>query len=590
MTQITDHMAAAGKNCSALSLFNVRTPADFELAAYRSGQWKSRFYRHGELAAPDARFFPEIYLDCEIELAGPEFPDRDTELLTAEHGEDGWKLVLDRYGYLCIINRRNGLPVVKSRLPVTTYTEKRFRAGLVMANVAYLSRQRPWREEFFSYCRARVFAARTVDGALRQVGDAPLENPELPVVPLRWHIPADSPLKSFRAFNTVRMELWNSPSDAGGPQVSGDFPSAGTVFPRYDAASDTLSLFTGPEFLCSQTYWINTRITGARAGRTRLRMYMSFNNNMPNMAPVFFWSTDRIAWNKVKLLEPADEAGRFLPLLEAPADDFYLSSSIPFQEPERYELLKWAEAQPFTRVEELGKSLGGRPIHLITATDFTVPDTEKKHFMFIIGQHSPQEIIGAHSIRPLLEKLGAEPEMLKKMAFHVVPTVNVDCAALVSNGCNLDGWNTNRCWNENIQPEIACIQDWIRGRNHGFELFIDIHAWGVWRNHALLWFNREVYGKYAGTHMETSMARQERFFELLEEHCGIRRDDTVDFPFRGCGAKDWMLENHPECLVYDLEMSTCSNFDPRTGHTVPVSGDTLRMIGLGWAELFRGLL
>ncbi len=577
-------------NTSGLNLFTVKEFADFELISYDSGRWQSRFYRQNELSDPNLAFFPEIYVELEVELAEPVFPDDDIELLTAEHGDGGWKLLLDRHGYLRVVNRRDDSLVVVTRLPVVTYTEKHFRAGVVLANIAYVARNRPNAEEFFGYCRAQLFAARSSDSELRRLGDFPLEKPEMPVVPLRWSIPPGSPLRSFKAYNTVRMELWNMKDDPGGPRVSTDFPCSSRVFSKYDAAGNVLHLFTGPEFVCSQTYWVYARVSGAEAGRSKLRMHMSFSNSMPNMAPVFFWSRDRVTWQKVKLLEPADDAGRFYPLLEAPAEDFYIASSIPFQETERYELLDWARTLPFVKIAEIGQSVGGRPIHLLTASDNTVPDKDKKHFMFIVGQHSPQEIIGAHTIRPLLETLAETPELLKKMAFYVVPTVNTDCAALGSNGCNLDGWNTNRCWAENIQPEVACIQQWTKAQPHGFDLFIDIHAGGTWRNHTLLWFNRDVYARYAGAHLEQSMAGQDLFFELAARHCGLRKVDACEFPFRGFGAKDWMLMNYPECLVYDLEMSTCSNFDPRVGHTVEVSQDTLAMTGRGWAELFRGML
>ncbi|HOG51369.1 MAG TPA: M14 family zinc carboxypeptidase, partial [Lentisphaeria bacterium] len=390
---------------------------------------------------------------------------------------------------------------------------------------------------------------------------------------------------------TVRYELWQLPDDQpGGPYPDQNFPGASLVFSRYNDQDDTLHLLTGPEFLRTDSYWLYTRIKKARPGQTKLRLYLSKYNAMPNMAPVFFWSTDQRHWQRATLLEPSTGAGLFQPLLTAPAEDFYLSSSLPFLDLEREELCRQAAALPYINQEIIGHSVAGNPITMLTATDLTVPPASKQDILIIIGQHSPQEMIGGHAILPLLTELANQPGLLQRLALHIVPTVNVDAAAYGSNGANLNLFNTNRCWFENPQPETEAIKSWCLREPRRLLLFFDWHAGGVWRNHTLLWFNREVKNTYAPNTAERLEQRQQTVFELLGRHCGIRPEDSVEHPFRNFCATDWFLVNFPECLPLTLEFSTCRNFDPRLGHTVPVSQDTIAMIGRQLAVVLQELI
>lgn len=572
-----------------LNFATVKKADDFLLVDYHQGAWTSRWFPDGKLADRRQEFFREITLEASLELTTL-FPDDDITLLEGAHGEDGWRLVWNRHGYLHVINRGNGQRLASSRLPLATYVDKSCRIGFLVSNLAYGRACRGDLADTINYSQISLFAAQNQSMPLRPVFSRIFEHQTVPPVPTEWLVPEKSPVASFRAYNTVRHELWQLPDDQPGPCPDQDFSGASRVFGRYDAKTDTLHLLTGPEFLRTDSYWLCTRIRKARPGRTRLRLYLSKYNAMPNMAPVFFWSTDRRHWQPATLLEPSTETGLFQPLLTAPAEDFYLSSSLPFLDLERDDLCRQAAALPYVSQETIGHSVAGNPIVLLTATDPAVPASSKQDILIIIGQHSPQEMIGGHAILPLLTELAARPGLLQRLALHIVPTVNVDAAAYGSDGLNLNLFNTNRCWLEDPQPEIEAIKSWCRREPRRLLLFFDWHAGGTWRNHTLLWFNREVKNKYAPAFAERLDQRQQTMLELLGRHCGIRPQDGIEHVFRNCCATDWFQVNYPECLPLTIEFSTCSNFDPRVGHTVPVSADTVAMIGRQLAAVLQELL
>jgi hypothetical protein len=386
------------------------------LVQYQAGQWDSEYYQNGRLNNLQTGFFQEIYLECELRQQTI-FPDQDQDILRAENHDDAWILRWDRHGYLVLARYKTNSLLAVSKLPVAVYVDNSCRVGLVISNPAWCFRNYSYVNELFRYCRIQLLASRNTEDSFKVVADVPLETPEMAVVPSAWEIPSGSPLISFKAYNTARYELWNSVNDPDGPVISTDFTACSRAFSAYNATEKTVTIFTGPEFIRSQSYWLYCLVQGAVPGLTKLRMHLSCFSGMPNMAPVFFWSRDRKVWQKIKLLEPTDDRERFCPLLLAPAENFYLSSSIPFVSEERRELLEWAKSYSGIKIMEIGKSPGNIPIELLKISDWTVDDAEKQHFMFIIGQHSPQEMIGAHCMRALLQELLTDAGLSKKWRF-----------------------------------------------------------------------------------------------------------------------------------------------------------------------------
>jgi len=655
-----------------ITFATVATPADFALFSCQRGEWKSAFYEDGDLRDPEARFFPELFLELHLSRdLGAGLPDRDTVLIRGEGTPEGWRLVVDRHGYLELRTLAEKPIKFRAPTPLTTFASETFRLGLVLANVCRVWRGSRWWREALTYSRVMLLGARDDHGPLRPLGEWPLEAPNLSPVPQRVIVPAESWVVDARAFNTVRYELFEDrepvptanqptrhtergttdgvpaqttserkflggglgenlfpkrlpprersdqkrpsgkqpprsgsrqhdasppgphcPTASSGssptPHFSGDFPDSSRVFAFRGADQDAVDVFTGPEFVRSDSYWVLTRVSGARPGRTRLRLHTTtgYARRTPGMSPRFFWSPDREVWEELPLVEPTDESGRFFPLLRAPAESFYLSTSIPFMQHELAQLLDSVESLPFVSRKTLGASVAGRPITLLTMTDETVADDSKAHVVFIVGQHSPMEMAGAHLIAPLCRWFAARPDALRSLAVHCVPVVNVDCAAHGSDGMNLNLRNTNRCWFDDIQPETQCIMDHFDAQPWNPDLFLDLHAGGCWRNHTLLRLDPAFIRERFGAHGDDLVARQTAVNELLERHAGMRCVDGIDHQFRECCAKDWFKVRFPDCISCDLELSLCTYFDPVERVTKPVTQHSFDVVGAGLAAAF----
>ena len=574
---------------NGITFRTVKTPADFALFSYDGEHFESPYYLDGRLVDDAGPFFPELFLDLTVthDFSGG-MPDHGTVLVHADGEPNGWELVVNRYGYLEF--RAPGDPPVAFRAPtpLSTFATETFRLALVLVNVCYLRRDTPWWREALTYSRVLLFGARSEDAPLRKLGDWPLESPGTQPVPAAVDFPEGSWVRRAEAWNTIRYELFEADRIPADEHIEQDFPDASRVFPFIGREPDTLDVFTGPELVRSDSYWVFTRIVGAKAVRTRVQLHLSlgFAGLGPGMAPRFFWSKDRENWQELPVIEPTDQAGRYYPLVEAPAESFYLSTSVPFMQTELTALLESVETNPLVRTETVGTSVEGRPISLLHITDPDVPDDRKVHVYMTIGQHSPMEMVGAHFIHPMIDYFEQHAEILRSLAVHCVPVVNVDCAAYGGDGMNMNLWNTNRCWFENLQPETRCIIEYLDSDVPAPDLFLDLHAGGCWRNHTLLRIAPEYLRKHFGEEAQEQIDAQTAVNDLLEKHAGIRTVDGMDFRFRRCSARDLFKTRFPNCIACTLELSICTYFDPVEQCTKPVDQRSLGVVGSGLAVAF----
>ena len=569
---------------SGINLTTVGKPEDFLLLEYGMEiQFSSEHYSpKGELRGNPADFFSEIFLELIVDL--DDIFDRERILFRGVTGKNSWTLLIDRFGYLILKEPENDVPIAKAPMPLSLFAKgKNDKIGLVIANPAYVFRESAWKNESLAYCRVLLLWSPNPQTPFKVICDTELKNFQLNPVPERIEIPNDSKVRCAKAFNTSRHRIFEIENDEDGPEIVSNFENASRVFSFWRSDENMLNIFTGPEFVRSDSYWLFCKVTGAKPNETRLRINHIFGyaKRTPGMAPRFFWSSDRNTWSECEMVEPVDDTGNYYPLLKAPAENFHLSTSIPFLTKELNTLLETADESDFIKNEVIGESVGGNEIHLLRMTDDSLPSTEKKQIALIIGQHSPMEMIGAHLIAPMIDYLAANPELLKKFELHIVPIVNIDCATWGSDGVNLNKRNTNRCWFENIQPETRSVIDYFTTAAKKIDIFIDIHAGGLWRNHTLLRISPDfLKERFPGT-ADQLIKKQNNFNHLLEKHAGIRFQDGMDHIFRSCCAKDWFKVNYPDGVSCDLELSTCTWFDPKDKKTKPVTQESLKVVGTG---------
>ena len=530
--------------------------------------------------------------------------DERTLLEGAVTDGEGWRLLLTPHGYLRFEGGEGeGKLVCGSPLPVHSVVnaKKEFRLGFSLMNYGWLLRHTPYAAESSGYSRIRLLAAPGPTGPLSEIGGASGEiSAFLAPVPERLIVGANADktqrfgghISHVTAYNTGRVELFDAPRARSAARVVPVIPGGGGFEPRW-IDDETIEVFTRPEFTQTSSYWVFLKI-GDRTGKLRrLRVHTIWRGGV-NMTPTFFCSYDRKTWRRIVprrvwIGENGTDFRVEFDLTPRMARGAYIASCPPFGEEERGELLGWAREQRHTTVAEIGKSVEGRPIHLIrVAAGDDGP--RKKGVAVVCGQHSPLEIMGGRVLQPIIKRLVRNPQLLEQCNFYFVPTVNVDCAHYGGNGLNANQRNTNRHWVEEIQPENAAVIEYfdgLKGRGQSIDFAMDIHAGGIFKNHVLMSMGDSDEVKV------TRKARAEEgvWLDLLEEHAGLRRQDGRPLHQVRLRATDYFHQGHG-ATAFCLELSTCSYFDPDEKRTKAFGPEAFDKIAAGlvqaWVERFCG--
>lgn len=223
-------------------------------------------------------------------------------------------------------------------------------------------------------------------------------------------------------------------------------------------------------------------------------------------------------------------------------------------------LLKEFEGKPFLKQETIGKSVHGRPVLLLTITDFSAPDSGKKVIWWMARQHAWETGTSWALEGGLRRLLAPEAASLRKsFIFKVFPFPDPDGVAEGAVRFNANGYDVNRNWDAidpKLMPEIAAqkkaIFDWLdAGRR--IDLFLAMH-------------NTESVDYIDGP-LKTMRPLAERFQRLLNEKTvfyapngpreagdtttpGMKGRRTVHqelYATRGIPAflMEQMVENHP---------------------------------------------
>ncbi len=525
-------------------------------------QFELRYDSAGSLQGKTAGLYPEVYLTFTIPVP-PTLPDKDRVLIDAQSGPNGWLCVLTMQGHLRLVRRLDGKTILETGCAAGIYDVPALQIELILSNIVWPVRFTDWAsDDPLDYSMAEILVNGRVCSSIN------MREPDLAVVPLR--LTADGECSGIRVYNTIRRDLVRMPDDAGGPVVDTDFPDASRVMTRYDRNHQVLHLFTGAEFIRTDSYWYFCRIAGEGG---LVRIHPTELQGAPGMAPSCFRSKDRENWIRCDLLESTDESGRNRPLVRIPAGTWYLSSSIPFMTLELQQLLDEVRELSDFECREIGKSALGHPIPLIRAGH------GKTQVFFTIGQHSPMEMLGAHILTRMLKRFAEDPRLRDEFSFFAVPIVNVDAACGGSDGWNGAGWNTNRCWFKDLQPETRAVEDFLMQSGISPDLLIDWHSGGHWRGHSVLYFDDEIIRKYAGEAAASVISRRDQLRRLLEKECGFRRTEQYSFPFRDWCAHDWYQVHFPDAVTITIELSVTTCFDPEKGRYIKVDQDSLSSCG-----------
>ncbi|SDD07431.1 M14 family metallopeptidase [Paraburkholderia lycopersici] len=233
--------------------------------------------------------------------------------------------------------------------------------------------------------------------------------------------------------------------------------------------------------------WFYFRLSGARGERC----VMTFENASACAFPDGWRdyqavaSYDRVNWFRV----PTSYDGKQLVIDHTPDfDSIYYAYFEPYSEERHSEFLGALQQLPHATLTELGQSVEGRPITLLSLgmPGETVPEGKPKKTVWIIARQHPGESMAEWFVEGLVKRLAGwgdwagDPvarKLYDRAVFHIVPNMNPDGSVHGNLRTNAVGANLNREWMEpdaQRSPEVLVVRDAIE--QTGVDLFFDIHG------------------------------------------------------------------------------------------------------------------
>lgn len=213
-----------------------------------------------------------------------------------------------------------------------------------------------------------------------------------------------------------------------------------------------------------------------------------------NTFPVY--SYDRKHWERISDVKHMPENGSFEFTQEFVKKDVWIAYAHPYTCEQADDFVKLLVDNKHCKITDIGASVNKRPIRLVTITDFSVPDDDKKKVFIQAFQHPGEDCVGYY-MEGLIERLLSDtPEALavrKGLVFYLVPMVNPDGAFHGSCRYNANGEDLNSIWlkDDPGQPEVACIRQWLqthKRQGNELDLFLDIHSHSQrWPSNAIIW-------------------------------------------------------------------------------------------------------
>lgn len=160
------------------------------------------------------------------------------------------------------------------------------------------------------------------------------------------------------------------------------------------------------------------------------------------------------------------------------ANSIYYAYFEPYSNEQHLNLLGEAQGSGLCQIDDLGNTLQGRDINLLTIGNQAESDLK----IWIIARQHPGETMAEWFIEGLLARLLDHQDatarvLLDKATFYIIPNMNPDGVFLGNLRTNAAGANLNREWlnpSLNKSPEVY----YVRQKMHetGVDLFLDIHG------------------------------------------------------------------------------------------------------------------
>lgn len=196
-------------------------------------------------------------------------------------------------------------------------------------------------------------------------------------------------------------------------------------------------------------------------------------------------SYDRVHWFRV----PTRYDGHVLTIEHTPEfDAVYYAYFEPYSEQRHAEFLGTVQQMPHATLVELGTTVEGRPVSLLTlgTTEQAESGLPPKKKVWIIARQHPGETMAEWFVEGLVKRLlgwgdwagdSVARKLYEHAAFYIVPNMNPDGSVHGNLRTNAAGANLNREWMEpdaGRSPEVLAVRNAIHAS--GCDLFFDIHG------------------------------------------------------------------------------------------------------------------
>lgn len=159
-------------------------------------------------------------------------------------------------------------------------------------------------------------------------------------------------------------------------------------------------------------------------------------------------------------------------------NDVYYAYFTPYSYERHLDLLAFAQQSPMCKVEDLGSTVEGRDISLLTVGE---ADKSKLKLWIIARQHSG-ETMAQWFIEGLLNRLldpadAIARTLLQKAVLYIVPNMNIDGTVKGNLRANAAGMDLNRQW-QNASPDKSPEVYYVREKMQetGVDFFLDAHG------------------------------------------------------------------------------------------------------------------
>jgi murein tripeptide amidase MpaA len=270
-------------------------------------------------------------------------------------------------------------------------------------------------------------------------------------------------------FDPIDQETMN-------PRISSHF-DGGAIMVLDTTRSDDLEVALRPDSHADIRQWFYFRLQGAAGRATKIRITnaneATYADGWPGYAAVA--SYDRANWFRV----PTTYDGKELVIEHAPLrDSVYYAYFEPYSWERHLGLLGRADASPLARVGDLGATVEGRDLNVVTVG---TPGEGRKSLWIIARQH-PGETMAEWFVEGMLDRLLDESDpvargLLARAVVHIVPNMNPDGGVRGNLRTNAAGANLNREWMAPTlerSPEVLHVRAAMQAT--GVDAFLDVHG------------------------------------------------------------------------------------------------------------------